>query len=101
MLKNLPLKLSLIVGITALAVLAFTPPSRKVRLGLDLHRDRAELEMDLRRENLLLHKPHGESLHSGDQILPVQEIVRFTPPLFGQPGGGFFCPVVRHEIFRL
>jgi preprotein translocase subunit SecD len=34
--KNLPLKLSVIGIVTALAVWAFTPPSQKIRLGLDL-----------------------------------------------------------------
>jgi len=36
MLKNLPLKLGVIAAITVLAIVAFTPPSRKVHLGLDL-----------------------------------------------------------------
>ena len=34
--KNLPLKLAVIGLVTALAVWAFTPPSQKIRLGLDL-----------------------------------------------------------------
>ena len=36
MAKNLRWKLLIIVGVVALAVLAFYPPSQKVRLGLDL-----------------------------------------------------------------
>jgi len=36
MYKNLRLKFAAIVGVTLLAILAFSPPSRKISLGLDL-----------------------------------------------------------------